>query len=657
MRLIPYTFNNLHLNDRKNLNSKFTDPHSWSLTQVDVNLIQRGGAYPAFGGVNYNAKTFSIEIFVQCSPETYSETLKSALNTSPSLNQSPKKFVAIDSASGKRVSIMCYPVNLVVNDEYGKSWTATFVAPDPEWKTEKVTTASKVYTASGQTMVINYKGNVPVRPTVTITPNTIRTAGYPYYRYVTLGNLFTTGVTAYILDVSNGGIDTATPIGAGKMRTDGNDLRVYDNGILIDRWLSGINTASTKIWTVLNFSAPITTLKLGGTIANTGAVTTITLKKAYSGSGRSRVFYLDGLPKSGLILIGSEQFYYSSTDVKNGVFTISQRAARGTSMAAHADADAITWIEHDIKLIYGNSTETAQQVNDDMAPVINLSTSTNSSWVYSNFGNVSGAAPGSFKQSIIKRQGDQTQMYTVTQLDVADTFTAMGMSLQSFILSNKWHSADGSLAWVLTHPAGITTVTSSGKIYRTSTSWPNVVQLQKMKSTTWIKQFNLTSPTVITTWEAWSKPAEALGATYKQIRFIMSGAVGALAENQVNFEVGAVTLTLDGTKVPTVTVGAEQSTGYNTDMNLNVTGTFENAAVSDSLYVKTPVELSENIVIDCDSRTAVKGVGVANILSAVSADKIRSFMLLLYPGNNTITLTESGLANVTVSIAYQEAFN
>lgn len=657
MRLIPYTFNTLHLNDTKNLNSKFTDPHSWSLTQVDVNLIPRGGAYPAFGGVGYNAKTFSIEIFVKCNPETYSETMKSALNTSPQLNQSPKRFTAIDSASGKRVYIMCYPVNLVVNDEYGKSWTATFIAPDPEWKTEKTTTSSQTWTASGQTLNITYRGNVPVRPVITITPNTARTAGYPYYRYVTLGNIFVTGASAYILDISNGGIDTATLVTAGKVRADGYDLRVYDNGVLIDRWLSGMNTATTKIWTVLSFKAYNIALKLSGTIAGSGSVTTITLKKFYSGSGRSRVYYLDSLPKSGVIKIGSEQFYYSSADVKNGKFTISQRAARGTSMGAHADGDTITWIEHDLKIIYGNSSETEQQVNTDMTPVLDLANSTNTSWVYSNFGNTSGAAPGSFKMVTIKRQGDQSMMYTATEMDVADPYTVMGMSLQAFILSNKWHSADGSLAWTINHPAGITNVNSTGKIYRASTSWPNTVALQKLKTTSWVTQFTLATPATVSTWTAWTKASEALGAAYHQIRFILAGSIGAYLENEADFEVGTLTLTLDSTAVPTISLSSEQSTGYNTDMTLNVASTFEGVAVSDSLYIKTPVELSENIVIDCDARTAVKGIGQANILSALSQDQIRSFWIILYPGVNVITLTESGLASVSVSIAYPEIFN
>lgn len=659
MRLIPYSFNSFKLNDNNYTLSKFTDPHNWSLSQTDINLIPRGGAFPAFGAVQYNAKTFAIEIFLKKCQDTYSENLKTGLNTSPAMNQGLKELIAIDSASGKRVSIMAFCTNLTVNDEYGKSWTATFVAPDPEWKGKTTLSATKTYTASGQTLSVTYHGNVPTRPVVLITCNTARTAGYPYYRYVTLGNTFANGGKNYPYDITDGGINTSTLVGAGKVRSDGYDLRVYDNGVMIDRWLSGMNGTNTKIWCILSFTPPKTTLKLSGSIAGSGTVTTITLKKAYSGSGKSRVFYLDGMPKTGVIKIDSEQFYYSSLDIKNGIITVSQRAARGTSMGAHTDNTTIDWIEHDLKIIYGNSTESIdQQVNSEMQPIFNLSSSTNTSWVYdTNFGSTSGTRPGSFKPIITRRTGDQTTMYTATQLDQADPFTVMGMSIQAYILSNRWHSADATLSWNITHPAGITTVTSSGYIYRVSSSWPNVCNLQKLKGTSWVNQFNLATPGSALSWTSWTKNSEALGATYQQIRFVLSGSIGAYADNQANFQVGSVTLTLDNTKTPTVSLSSEITTGYNTDMNINVASTFDGSAVSDSMYVKTPIDLSEQMRIDTDLRTATRGSGLVNILPGISLDKARSFWLVLYPGVNVITLTESGLQNVTMVLQYQEVFN
>jgi hypothetical protein len=73
-------------------------------------------------------------------------------------------------------------------------------------------------------------------------------SGWNYKRPITVTNNTTNDLTNYQVLIT---IDTASLISAGKMRSDGGDIRFTDSdGVtLINYWVeSGINTTSTKIW-------------------------------------------------------------------------------------------------------------------------------------------------------------------------------------------------------------------------------------------------------------------------------------------------------------------------------------------------------------------------------------------------------------------------
>jgi len=73
-------------------------------------------------------------------------------------------------------------------------------------------------------------------------------SGWTYRRPITVTNNTTSALTNYQVLIT---IDTASLISAGKMRSDGGDIRFTDSdGVtLINYWIeSGINTTSTRIW-------------------------------------------------------------------------------------------------------------------------------------------------------------------------------------------------------------------------------------------------------------------------------------------------------------------------------------------------------------------------------------------------------------------------
>jgi|GEM_PF-473423 len=65
---------------------------------------------------------------------------------------------------------------------------------------------------------------------------------------ITITNSSTSALTDYQVPIT---MDTATPIGLGKMRSDGNDIRILDTDLttpINNLWLENINSATTKIW-------------------------------------------------------------------------------------------------------------------------------------------------------------------------------------------------------------------------------------------------------------------------------------------------------------------------------------------------------------------------------------------------------------------------
>jgi len=68
-----------------------------------------------------------------------------------------------------------------------------------------------------------------------------------YRRDITINNTSNpSSLTNYQVLIT---VDTSTPISAGKMRSDGGDIRFYDGANNLSYWIeSGINTSSTKIW-------------------------------------------------------------------------------------------------------------------------------------------------------------------------------------------------------------------------------------------------------------------------------------------------------------------------------------------------------------------------------------------------------------------------
>lgn len=616
-----------------------------NLASVDLSEVLRGTTFPSYAGKVMRGKYFSIYIECNGTLSSQYDTLKQWFNP---VEQSLKKLLFTDLAdSNKQWYIMCTCVGHPRSE--GKLMVFSMYAPEPNLLVETQNTDTWAITASGQTNDITVVGNAKTHPIFEITPTEAKAGGYSQKRYLPLYNITATPFVDYPWDITDGGLDTATLVTATKMQADGDDIRVMYDGVEIPYWLADINTDHTKIWINITLK-PKAELALVNAIADTGTVATI----AFTNTNLSGKFFDAIAPTNGRVLIGSEIFTYAVRDTKARSLTGCIRAMKGTSMAAHSAGDIVRFIEHDIWLMYGNADAIAPEQNELKKPVIDLSTSTNTSWVYAAFADDAQLRTGSWKPSLLSSTGKQSHSYSATfGTGEADPATVMGMLGETYQASGVWKSETFSHEWKLYHPMGITHVSSNGSKERyMTTSWPAKAALQKGASgrhgsMVWNDQWNQTTPTALSTLETWTKNSEALGATYNYIRFFFYGSIaGGKALSLAVFEVADCTLTLDSSNKPAGALSAEQANYY-------MDATIANTTTGESIRVTYLMFVNDKITIDGEAKTALCSDGT-NIGAAVQFSSVRSQWLDIVPGVNAFSYTDVGCGDVTVVTKWRD---
>lgn len=185
------------------------------------------------------------------------------------------------------------------------------------------------------------------------------------------------------------------------------DLRVFRGVTEVDSWNSGMGSA-TKIWINPTY-APKIEMPLLTAITNVQAVpfsVNVTVTAA-------NLALIKRLPKSFIFMIDNEAFVGGLSATPNVYrFTAVARAQKGTAAAAHAAGATVRWIEHDINIVWGDAQAGAQVVDDTRKPMLNLSTSTNTSWVHAEFASGDGLRTGGWRPSVIQRLGNESWVYT-----------------------------------------------------------------------------------------------------------------------------------------------------------------------------------------------------------------------------------------------------
>jgi hypothetical protein len=407
-----------------------------------------------------------------------------------------------------------------------------------------------------------------------------------------------------------------------KMLANGDDLRVEVNGSEVDRWLQDIDNATTQVWCNLDFQA-----YWEGTIVNAigsgDSVTSIVVNEATTDA-----------PGSGLLVINSEVFVYSAKDDATKTFTISSRAAHGTSAGTHAASDAIWWCQHSVYIKYGNENASAPSTDDDYEPAFELD-STNTSWVYEEFGEDDGLRTGAWSFQALNKTPTS---YGGNQGASADPWVELGIKV------DEW-SEEGQ--WRLYNPCGMTAANfTNGEQWSENTSyWKAYIYSGDPE----FREDDIAAPGSASSWESWSDN-ETLqsGATWVALR------MRAFQKSRDHYlEAADCTVTLNSSNTPTLTVGSEQGGAAGYELACTIT----NNTTGDAIELSYLMDVNDTIVVDTDLRTVTDGGTSSSQFQALTlTGGARRDWLKLQPGSNTIQFDDAGSTGVDIDFSWDERF-
>lgn len=434
-----------------------------------------------------------------------------------------------------------------------------------------------------------------------------------------------TGVTRGIGGTSAAAHSGGQTIAVSKALANGADVLIEVNGVDVDYWLDSWDSASTKIWvTDLNWAKQWNST-IAAAIGIGDTVTSIVVDDSVVDS-----------PDSGLLFINNEAFSYSSRDKKTKTFTISDRAAVGTSAANHSLGDTIWWCQNLIYLKYGDETATAPSTDDDYKPIFNLNTSTNGSWVYADFGDDN-----------LKR-GGQWQKSTDYGTPI---FTTANQATDTSPWSDIGVTAAGNERgrYVLYNPCEITNVNATNGEKWSDDVANFIASLSSWTGKKWEVEFQIPVPGVASTWEAWSDN-QAITAGRVKVSLECSAKTGGTTNKA---EMADATVTLNSSKVPLIGSFSESSM-YDLDAVIANTETGESIRVTHKMSVNDELEIDTRPTLEGGKTVedATNGLSAFSALTLVGDNRRDWFKL--DPGNNEWTYTETGATGVTISLEWYQ---
>jgi hypothetical protein len=629
MRLTPYSFNSTQINDGTNYVASFVLQPMLTSGRAIYTKRSGGTQYPAYAGKELSGGRLSVRIQCRGTLGTQFQTLKALFDIA---NITPATLIAQDTDdSNRQFYVEASPTD--ISAPTGRVFVVTFALRDPVWKTVATETESTwSITASGQTVAKTIDlGNLDAYPIYDITPTSSRSGNsYVYRRFIEITNNKNWAFNNYPIELLNS-LDTAALVTAVKMQADGDDLRIYVDGAEEEnRWLSGINTTTTKCWINLDLAAKQTfTLKTA--ITGTGALTSVDVNEDIS-----------NMPDEGIIKIESERLTYSAKSDTDRAFTGITRGAKESTAATHTAGLTVTWIEHDIYMYYGDASATAPATDDTLKPLLNLSTSTNTSWDFDDFWSTDPRS-AEWKPSP-SPLAPVTYTYTANQMTDADPAAELG------ILGGRITNLGAATwsFWRITAPGGITDANfANGQKYNLVLG-EALVQYNTSTSplsmaTTWTTWYAIPATTVANTWQAWSNSA-TLGGTYYHIRLAVRTKLAC------RVEAADVTLTLASGGVPTRTLGSEVTSVY--DLNC----VLKNTTTGESLTFRAQIEQNQILRINTLLKTVRYLKDGANFFSTMrltGTNPVRTQWLRAQQGSNTWSFTDAGTGNVSVVIKWQ----
>lgn len=635
------TWNGYDINDDVSYVTGLTSPVLGN-APVQAQTVARHGRFPLVGGVARPDRVFMLTVIVvSATPDTARASLRTIFET----ESGEIKTLVIEGDDGTEQYVQAVCEAFYEEDEVGNVFFAMLrVHDDPSWQSTALQTDTETVTASDQEWTITNAGDQIARPTITITPTTTQPNTNAYRRFVAV-NWRGDGAANYPTDIMNNAFDTAALVTGSKMQADGDDIRVLVNGVAVDYWLDDINTDNTSVWVSLNWQKAVP-MTLAAAVAASGSVETIDVNEA-----------IDALPSSGILLIESELFLYSSKNNSLKRFTILARAAHGTAEGGHSASTAVAWIQHRIEVQYGNSSLTSYPSLARTEPIFDLTASTNAVWDYLDFGEISAPAelpvwqrPGTWQRAPSYALANGRYLYTpYTESQYTTAPTGDPYSANPYEVIGLYESFAQPITWTLIAPYPITRANFQDGYKRAEDSlsaWNASVQ-SRSNNGFLVTEYAVPVPTLAATWQAWSQDIDPLGLSSANTIILSLAPTATLADAHY-VEAGRVTLEFDTDYTPTVYLAPEQG-------NYTIDATLTHVESGWALKISYAGGIDVSLIINTDNGEVTTTADGSNQFQAVRRfPRPRVEWLPLLPGTNTLKWTEVGVVEVDVTFEWRE---
>jgi hypothetical protein len=593
------------------------------LPGATAELLERIGAWPVIVALQRKPHRLALLIRIV---GTDKDALRSQLFRWFDPEDEEPKVLVGENHDGVQmyVEALCEELRVYGDQRRDVVFVATLaVSGDVRWRAVTETSDTWSITASGQTRTIANTGEDEAYPILTITPTAGKTGGYDYKRYCLVTWLAINAGANYPIRL--GPLATNALVGTGKMLANGDDLRVFVDGVEVTRHLVDMNSANTYIWFAANWqAAKSTTLSVG--IAGAGSVDSIAVAD------------VSGWPSSGAVRIDNEVFTYEAVDAVNNRLTGVERAVWGTAAGVHAAAATVYWMQHEVIIAYGKATAGAPTIPTGDIPVFTLASSSNTSWYFEIFGQVGyPTRPATWINNLNLTISGKRGTYSATQRTLsATTYTVVG----------AWNDVltTCALGWSLYNPCGIVNTDWAAGLKRAlDKDYFNARLLYWIRGDfDWTWQADIANPAADNVWEAWT---QAAGAAWNAADIVCM----EITIWEQDLEAGTVTVTLNGSETPVTTIGSESG-------NYTLAATITNQTTDEAIAVGFEMALNQALEIDTDQRTVTYLLDASNQFQAVGLDSARRAWLRLAPGNNVLRFDDTGTAAVTVVTSFRRRY-
>ena len=477
-------------------------------------------------------------------------------------------------------------------------------------------------TSSGATVAVN-NGTAGINddayPIVTLTPKAYAVGGNSYRRFISVRWRASSAASRYPVDIVNAGLDTRTGSTHFASAT-GDDIRVIVDGVEANYWLHNINTATTKVWVNLDWQA-----------GQAGTLGYMASEGIYVNED------ITNFPATGLLEIDNELCAYTGKDTALRLFTGVTRGVRGTTSTPHLAGSAVRWIQHEIWIEYGGSSMAAPAIDNMKKPMFLLSSSSNTSWDYDDFDEEGASRAAVWGFTNVRN----TARYGGNQAASASPYGELGIRDDCADLGTKTAI---EAYWSLFNPCGIVSANfQNGEYYYSRNEWTSLRVRSSPDGAVWATSYTV-PVSVLNAWTAWSQNITLVsGARYVQLH------MSEYAKNTkpIRVEAADVTLALNGSYTPTVTIGGEQST-------YRLQGTLTNTTTGDTLQVDFGMDLNQNLEINTDTHDVTYLTDNSPQYQALNiVGGSRKHLLRLQPGANTLKYEEVGLVDVDIDIEFE----